>query len=169
MAYETKMAAALSGATVSQLRHWRSARTGPLLAPEIAATPRAVYSFQDVLALRTFVRLREHASLQNIRGAIGSLPDIGEAGHPASYRLVSDKRGNIQLVTEDQAVNLGEKPGQLNWSRSSARSSSLSRRVPVSWCLISCDRAPACPSTRRRRAALRSSPGPGCPTTRSPA
>ena len=72
-----------------------------------------MYSFQDVLALRTFVRLREHASLQKIRGAIGNLRDIGEVGHLASYRLVSDKRGNVQLVTEDQAVNLGERPGQL--------------------------------------------------------
>jgi hypothetical protein len=63
-----------------------------------------VYSFQDVLALRTFVRLREHASLQKIRGAIGNLRDIGEGGHLASYRLVSDSSGNIQLVTEDQAT-----------------------------------------------------------------
>jgi uncharacterized protein (DUF433 family)/DNA-binding transcriptional MerR regulator len=107
------MAAALSGATVSQLRHWRSSRTGPLLAPEIATTPRAVYSFQDVLALRTFVRLRENASLQKIRSAIGNLRDIGEAGHLAFYRLVSDKGGNIQLLTEDQAVSLGRTPGQL--------------------------------------------------------
>jgi uncharacterized protein (DUF433 family)/DNA-binding transcriptional MerR regulator len=113
MAYATKMAAALSGATVSQLRHWRSSRTGPLLAPEIAAAPRAVYSFQDVLALRTFVRLRENASLQKIRTAIGNLRDIGEASHLASYRLVSDKSGNIQLLTEDQAVDLGKMPGQL--------------------------------------------------------
>jgi uncharacterized protein (DUF433 family)/DNA-binding transcriptional MerR regulator len=107
------MAAALSGATVSQLRHWRSSRTGPLLAPEIATTPRAVYSFQDVLALRTFVRLRENASLQKIRSAIGNLRDIGEAGHLAFYRLVSDKGGNIQLLTEDEAVSLGRTPGQL--------------------------------------------------------
>jgi len=57
------MAAALSGATISQLRHWRSVRTGPLLAPEISTAPRAVYSFQDLLALRTFVRLRENTSL----------------------------------------------------------------------------------------------------------
>jgi DNA-binding transcriptional MerR regulator len=121
VAYATKMAAALSGATVSQLRHWRSPRTGPLLAPEIAVKPRAVYSFQDVLALRTFVRLREHASLQKIRGAIGNLRDIGEAGHLAAYRLVSDKRGNIQLVTEDQAVNLGEKPGAAAAGRSHRR------------------------------------------------
>jgi uncharacterized protein (DUF433 family)/DNA-binding transcriptional MerR regulator len=113
VAYATKMAAALSGATVSQLRHWRSSRTGPLLAPEIATTPRAVYSFQDVLALRTFVRLRENASLQKIRSAIGNLRDIGEAGHLAFYRLVSDKGGNIQLLTEDQAVSLGKTPGQL--------------------------------------------------------
>jgi uncharacterized protein (DUF433 family)/DNA-binding transcriptional MerR regulator len=107
------MAAALSGATVSQLHHWRSPRTGPLLAPEIAATPRAVYSFQDVLALRTFVRLRENASLQRIRAAIGNLRDIGEAGHLASYQLVSDRSGNIQLLTGDEAVDLGQTPGQL--------------------------------------------------------
>jgi uncharacterized protein (DUF433 family)/DNA-binding transcriptional MerR regulator len=113
VAYATKMAAALSGATVNQLRHWRSPRTGPLLAPEIAAAPRVIYSFQDVLALRTFVRLRENASLQKIRAAIGNLRDIGEEDHLASYRLVSDKGGTIQLLTEDQAVNLGNKPGQL--------------------------------------------------------
>jgi uncharacterized protein (DUF433 family)/DNA-binding transcriptional MerR regulator len=107
------MAAALSGATVSQLRHWRSPKTGPLLAPEIAAAPRALYSFQDVLALRTFVRLRENASLQKIRAAIGHLRDLGEARPLASYRLVSDQRGNIQLLTGDEAINLSSKPGQL--------------------------------------------------------
>jgi uncharacterized protein (DUF433 family)/DNA-binding transcriptional MerR regulator len=113
MAYATKMAAALSGATVSQLRHWRSARTGPLLAAEIATAPRALYSFQDVLALRTFVRLRENASLQKIRAAIGSLRVIGEADHLAAYRLVSDLAGNIQLVADDAAVSLGKNRGQL--------------------------------------------------------
>src|SRR5260370_8252592 len=107
------MAAALSGATVNQLRHWRSARTGPLLVPEIATTPKVLYSFKDVLALRTCVRLREDASLQKIRAAIENLRDLGEADHVASYRLVSDKRGNVQLVSEDEIVNLGSKPGQL--------------------------------------------------------
>ena len=113
MAYVTKMAAALSGATLNQLRHWRSPKTGPLLAPEIARAPRALYSFQDVLALRTVVRLRDDTSLQKIRKAIGNLRNLGEAGPLASYRLVSDKGGTIQLVTEDQAVNLVGKPGQL--------------------------------------------------------
>jgi uncharacterized protein (DUF433 family)/DNA-binding transcriptional MerR regulator len=113
VAYATKMAAALSGATISQLRHWRSARTGPLLAPEIAVAPRAAYSFQDVLALRTFVRLRENTSLQKIRAAIGNLRTIGEVSHLASYRLVNDQGGNIQLLTATEAVDLGKNPGQL--------------------------------------------------------
>jgi uncharacterized protein (DUF433 family)/DNA-binding transcriptional MerR regulator len=113
VAYATKMAAALSGATVSQLRHWRATRTGPLLAPEISSTPKVVYSFRDVLALRTFVRLRENASLQKIRTAIGNLRDIGQAEHLASYRLVSDRTGNIQLLTDDEAVSLGRNRGQL--------------------------------------------------------
>jgi uncharacterized protein (DUF433 family)/DNA-binding transcriptional MerR regulator len=113
VAYPTKMAAALSGATVSQFRHWRATRTGPLLTPEIAAAPRVMYSFRDVLALRTFVRLREDASLQKIRMAIGTLRNIGEVDHLASYRLASDRAGNIQLINENDAVNLGRNPGQL--------------------------------------------------------
>ena len=112
MAYTTRMAAALSGATVSQLRYWRSPRTGPLLAPEIASTPQAFYSFRDVLALRTFVHLREHASLQRIRVAIGNLRELGEIEHLASFRLISDVAGNIQLVTEEEAVDLVRRPGQ---------------------------------------------------------
>jgi len=113
VAYTAKMAAALSGATISQLRHWRSARTGPLLAPEVSAASRVVYSFRDVLALRTFVRLRENASLQKVRAAIGNLRGIGEADHLASYSLVSDRTGNIQLVSGNEAVDLISKPGQL--------------------------------------------------------
>jgi uncharacterized protein (DUF433 family)/DNA-binding transcriptional MerR regulator len=112
LAYTTRMAAALSGATVGQLRHWRSHRNGPLLAPEIAARPQAFYSFRDLLALRTFVHLREHASLQKIRVAIGNLRDLGEVEHLASYRLIADLAGNIQLVTREEAVDLVRRPGQ---------------------------------------------------------
>jgi hypothetical protein len=74
---------------------------------------RSAYSFQDVLALRTFVRLRENTSLQKIRAAIGNLRNIGEVSHLASYRLVADQGGNIQLLTANEAVDLGKNPGQL--------------------------------------------------------
>jgi uncharacterized protein (DUF433 family)/DNA-binding transcriptional MerR regulator len=106
MAYPPTMAAALSGATISQLRHWRNAKTktGPLLVPEISASPRVFYSFRDLLALRTFVHLRQVASLQKIRVAISNL---------ASYELVSDRRGNIQLLKSDEAaIDLVHQPGQ---------------------------------------------------------
>jgi uncharacterized protein (DUF433 family) len=115
VAYTTKMAAALSGATISQLRHWRNARTGrgPLLIPEIARAPQAFYSFRDVLALRTCVQLRAYSSLQGVRKAIDNLHALGKSEHLASYRLVSDAAGNIQLITEEEAVNLSRQPGQL--------------------------------------------------------
>jgi uncharacterized protein (DUF433 family) len=100
---------------MSQLRHWRrvGTRTGPLLSPELATAPRVLYSFRDVLALRTFVRLRQDASLQRIRDAIGNLRVIGEIDHFAAYQLFSDRAGNIQLITGDQAVSLGRNRGQL--------------------------------------------------------
>jgi uncharacterized protein (DUF433 family)/DNA-binding transcriptional MerR regulator len=113
MAYTSTMAAALSGATLNQLRHWRHPRTGPLLAPEISIAPRVFYSFRDLLALRTFVHLRRDASLQKIRLAISNLRDLGEIEHLASYQLVSDRSGNIQLIKGDKAaIDLVRHPGQ---------------------------------------------------------
>lgn len=114
MAYTSTMAAALSGATNNQLRHWRrDAKTGPLLLPQISVTPRVLYSFRDLLALRTFVHLRQNASLQKIRTAISNLRDLGELDHLAAYRLVSDRRGNIQLIQgDDAAIDLVRHPGQ---------------------------------------------------------
>lgn len=106
MVYAPTMAAALSGATIDQLRHWRSDRTGPLLAPEITEGRRFYYSFRDLLALRIYVRLRQTASLQKIRSAIGNLRDLGEVEHLTSYTLESDLAGNIQLVRHDEAIDL---------------------------------------------------------------
>ena len=113
MAYPTRMTAALSGATVSQLRHWRHARTGPLLSPEVATSPRVLYSFRDILALRMFVRLRKNASLQRIRAAVQNLRQLGDREHLASYTLVADEAGRIRLLTAGEAVDLVEYPGQL--------------------------------------------------------
>lgn len=99
MAYSPQMAAALSGATVDQLRHWRSSKAGPLLPPEISDRPSILYSFRDLLAIRAFVRLRRNASLQKIRRAVGTLRDgLEEFEHLASYRLETDSAGNIQLL-----------------------------------------------------------------------
>ncbi|MGH2393840.1 MAG: DUF433 domain-containing protein, partial [Candidatus Limnocylindria bacterium] len=79
MAFSPAMTAALSGATVRQLGYWRKAgRRGTLLVPEISVEPLVLYSFRDVVALRSFVYLRRSHSLQAIRKAVNSLRQLGE-------------------------------------------------------------------------------------------
>jgi uncharacterized protein (DUF433 family)/DNA-binding transcriptional MerR regulator len=112
MAYPTDVTAALTGATVRQLSYWRKAgRRGSLLEPEYRTGNRVLYSFRDVLALRTFVFLREEFSLQKIRVAVNNLRWMGETSHLSSYRLVT--LGNeIALVEDDgTATYLTDHPG----------------------------------------------------------
>lgn len=113
MAYASQMAAALSGATLRQLSHWRQdRRVGAVLVPEVSATPpRILYSFRDLLALRTCVYLRREVSLQKVRKAISNLRDLGEREHLSQYRLVADG-DTIALVDQGEATDLVKKPGQ---------------------------------------------------------
>lgn len=115
MSYSPKLAAALSGATVRQLSHWR--RPGPdgrpVLTPELSAERPILYSFQDVVALRTCVRLRQEASLQKIRRALDSLRmDLGLRDHLSLYQLVADG-SSIYLLDEDHAVDLVRHKGNV--------------------------------------------------------
>ena len=108
MSYAPKLAAALSGATIRQLAYWR--KPGPdglaVLAPEYSATRPIDYSFRDVIALRTCVRLRQEASLQKIRRALDTLRvDLGLRDHLSSYRLVADG-STIYFADSDHAVDL---------------------------------------------------------------
>jgi uncharacterized protein (DUF433 family) len=112
MAYSTQLAAALSGATVPQLRHWRrDLGSGALLRPELAVRPRSLYSFRDVLALRTCVYLRKDITLQKIRTAVATLRRIGEVEHLSAYRLVVDG-DSIAWDAEPSPVDLVKRPGQ---------------------------------------------------------
>ncbi len=108
MAFDPKLAAALSGATLRQLAHWRKAgvNRGAVLIPEISSTRPVLYSFRDVVALRTCVKLRNDASLQKIRRALDTLRgDLPEYDHLSSYTLVADG-SSIYLAESDQAVDL---------------------------------------------------------------
>jgi uncharacterized protein (DUF433 family) len=85
-----------------------------LLPPEIVSEPRVIYSFRDVLALRTFVHLREQTSLQRIRKAVGSLRHLGEYEHLAAYVLLADSNGDIRFVSDQGAeTELTFRPGQM--------------------------------------------------------
>lgn len=113
MAYTTQLAAALSGATQRQLSHWRrDSGAGAVLVPEVSTSPpRVLYSFRDLLALRTCVFLRRAVSLQRIRKAIENLRVLGEYEHLSRYQLVSDGE-TIMLVDADTVTDLVRSPGQ---------------------------------------------------------
>lgn len=112
MSYPPYLAAALSGATVRQLGHWRrETSSGAVLVPEVSQKRPVLYSFRDVVALRTCVFLRKDASLQRVRLAIGNLRSLGELEHLSEYTLVSDN-GSIVLVKNDAAIDLVKNPGQ---------------------------------------------------------
>jgi len=116
VAYSPVLAAALSGASLRQLSYWRSSRSAeaPLLAPSLHSRgARVYYSFQDLVALRTFVYLRAgQVPLQRVRKAVRSLRDMGEAQHLAAYQLVAVGRDVVWRTAEQTMVDLTGQPGQ---------------------------------------------------------
>jgi uncharacterized protein (DUF433 family)/DNA-binding transcriptional MerR regulator len=108
VAYSALITAALSGATMGQLRHWRSTQ---LIEPEYRTRNRVFYSYRDIVAVRTFVYLRETQSLQKIRKAVSGLRSLKKLGHLSQYRLVSHG-DTIILVDETEDVDLVKRLGQ---------------------------------------------------------
>jgi uncharacterized protein (DUF433 family)/DNA-binding transcriptional MerR regulator len=110
VAFETRLAAALSGATVRQLTYWRRQE---ILVPEVSAQRVVLYSFRDVVAARTVTYLRDSRSLHSIRKALNGLRLIGESGHLSSYKLVPHGKRGISLVDGGRALDLVDQPGQI--------------------------------------------------------
>ncbi|MGY6651397.1 MerR family transcriptional regulator [Amycolatopsis sp. TRM77291] len=80
--FPTGLTSVLSGASVAQLRSWN--RTG-LLVPEVATEPYLLYSYRDVVALRSVVHLRREQSLQKIRKAFTNANELDFSEHPSRY------------------------------------------------------------------------------------
>jgi hypothetical protein len=107
--FPTNLTAVLTGASVRQLRYWN--KMG-LLVPEVATGPRLMYSFRDVVALRTVVRLRAETSLQRVRLAFARMPALDFTEHPSRYRFGTDGQ-TIALADDDgNFVDLLENLGQ---------------------------------------------------------
>ncbi|NKR24060.1 DUF433 domain-containing protein [Rhodococcus hoagii] len=109
MTFPVDLTCALTGATKGQLASWRRP-PNPLLAPEGGRSP-VLYSFRDVLALRTMVFLRSQVPLQRIRVAFESLGQMNLTDHPSRYKLTTDG-SSIYLIDETGATDLVKKPGQ---------------------------------------------------------
>src|SRR5215210_5525857 len=93
MAYPVPLTVTLSGATVDQLAYWRRHTPShpPLLEPHAKRSGRYLYSWADVIALRSIVYLRQDKSLPRIRVAVRTLARLqaDEWTHLSSYKLAS--------------------------------------------------------------------------------
>ena len=107
MAYPIPLTATLSGATVDQLAYWRRATAThtPLLEPDAKRSGRYLYSWADVVALRSIVYLRQFRSLPRIRNAVQLLRalDPHEWRHLSAYKLRTTGT-SIFVVTPDGTV-----------------------------------------------------------------
>ena len=110
MAFPTKLASKMSGATMHQLSYWRGSK---ILIPEIENKKSPfLYSFRDVVALRTFAWLRGDHSLQMIRRAFDTMGELDMVEHPSRYKLV--KLGKSMGVVRDDGtiIDIAKEPGQ---------------------------------------------------------
>lgn len=115
MSYTPALAATLSGATLRQLSYWRrDTGQGPLLPPEYGSRPRVHYSYNDIIALRMFVKLRGQTSLQRIRKAVAWLQDRHPRTHLSSHSLQALPGGKsiVWISDEGDFFDVVERPGQ---------------------------------------------------------
>ncbi len=110
MSFPADITSVLTGATASQLSLWRRG-SAPLLVPEDGTKPRVLYSFRDVVALRTMVKLRSEVPLQRLRKAFRYLQDIDLTEHPSRYVLTTDG-DSVYLIEGQEATDLVRRPGQ---------------------------------------------------------
>lgn len=107
--YTEELACTLSGLTKSQLRKWR---TEGIFRAFDSGDGSPLYSFVDVLDMRTFAFLRSHVSLQKIREASKNLDVYGITERPSRYRFITDGK-NVWVEDLDSTVwGLTERPGQ---------------------------------------------------------
>src|SRR5687767_7712410 len=97
MAFPSALTSILTGASPGQLAKWR--QPPAFFAPEIQTSPRALYSFQDLVALRTFVHIRKKVPLQRIRKALVGLRELDLTEHPSRYQFTTD--GETVFLVED--------------------------------------------------------------------
>ena len=115
MAFPVPIASVLTGATARQLAYWRkhTPSAPPLLVPEGKRRGRYLYSWADVVALRSIVYLRQEKSLPRIRRAVATLRrlEANEWTHLAAYRLISTPSSILVQTPSGQLLDLEHRPG----------------------------------------------------------
>jgi uncharacterized protein (DUF433 family) len=115
MAFPIPITSVLTGATVRQLAYWRkpTKSAGPLLIPAGKRSGRYMYSWADVVALRSIVYLRQEKSLPRIRRAVDMLRrlEASEWTHLATYSLISTESSIVVKTPSGHLLDLERRPG----------------------------------------------------------
>lgn len=110
MSYPLNLASVLTGATTAQLRGWK--RSG-VLVPESSPQNPMLYSYRDLLALRSLVYLRAQTSNQRLTRAMHTLRHhLDLTDHPSQYVFATDGHGVEVIVGEDDPIELVRIKGQ---------------------------------------------------------
>lgn len=109
MSFSLQLTSHLTGATRHQLQSWRQKN---LLVPEVRSGRPPLYSFRDLVALRTMVYLRGQTSNQRLSKALGALDLLDLTDHPSRYQLATDGDTIVlQMPDSGQIVDLVKHPG----------------------------------------------------------
>lgn len=111
MAFPDDLAATLTGTSKNQLYRWRR---DALLVPEVQGSNPALYSFRDLVAIRTIAFLRSRVSLQRVRRAFSNLDPLDFTDHPSAYRFGTDGKSIAVADEEGRAVDLTNFVGQVS-------------------------------------------------------
>lgn len=101
MSFPLNLTSHLTGATPAQLRKWR---TDGLLVPEVSEKRPTLYSFQDLIALRSMVFLRAETSSQRMKRAFQTMDMLDLMEHPSGYKFTA-LHGCIFLEEPDGTVH----------------------------------------------------------------
>ncbi|WP_445168249.1 DUF433 domain-containing protein [Mycolicibacterium sp. Dal123E01] len=108
MSFPTDLTVTMTGVTRWQLTHWRRTK---LLVPEVRPYRPPLYSFRDLVALRTVARLRAETSLQKVRQAFKNLSMFDLTEHPSAYQFATDGK-TIAVWTDEGFMDIVRNPGQ---------------------------------------------------------
>lgn len=111
MTFPIPLASKMSGASINQLRYWH--RQG-ILVPEVESIARPyLYSYRDLVALRTVAWLRSDHSLQQIRKSLDLVRDLDTAVHPSEFKIMKlGKSIGFERRSDGAMIDVSKEPGQ---------------------------------------------------------
>lgn len=112
VAFPLPLASLLTGASPSQLRAWRQKS---ILVPEVSEKRPPLYSFRDLVALRSIAFLRARTSSQRVSKAFRSLDLLDLTEHPSKYRFATNGDTIVVDHGEGYQIDLVRAPGQLQF------------------------------------------------------